>query len=69
MRWAETCGVCDNSLFWWKSKVGGYQVCMRCAPTPFQALELLARRGHPGLITRVQSWWAPVSMVTGAVKL
>jgi hypothetical protein len=56
MSWADTCGVCGNDLFWWRSKVGNYLVCMRCAPDPVQALELLARRGPPGLIRRVQAW-------------
>jgi hypothetical protein len=54
MSWAETCH-CGNNLFWWRSKTG-YLVCMRCAPHPYTALEVLARRGKPGLVRVVQSW-------------
>jgi hypothetical protein len=33
-----------------------YKVCARCAADPCQALEILARRGRPGLVREVQSW-------------
>jgi hypothetical protein len=52
---AETCGVCDNQVFWWRSR-SGYQICMACSPDPWAALEVLARRGKPGLIQHVQAW-------------
>ena len=54
MSWVETCH-CGNDVLWWRSKTG-YQVCMRCTPDVFQALEVLARRGRPGLVREVQSW-------------
>jgi hypothetical protein len=54
MSLAETCGVCGNDRFWWRSK-SGYQVCMRCARDAFAALELLARR-RPGAVPQVQRW-------------
>jgi hypothetical protein len=51
----ETCGLCGNQLFWWRSR-SGYQVCMTCHPDPLAALEILARRGKPGLVQHVQAW-------------
>jgi hypothetical protein len=51
----ETCSVCGNQRFWWRSR-SGYLVCMRCHPDPFDALETLARRGKPGLVQQVQAW-------------
>jgi hypothetical protein len=56
MSYAETCSVCLNQTRWWRSKTG-YQVCAVCSVTPFEALEILARRGPPGLIKTVQGWW------------
>ena len=56
MSWVETCSVCGNDLYWWRSRCFDYRVCMRCSADPLQALEVLARRGPPGLIKRVQSW-------------
>jgi len=53
--WAETCGVCGNTLLWWRSK-SGYRVCMICARDPMAALEVLARRASPAAVTRVQTW-------------
>jgi hypothetical protein len=53
----DTCSVCGNSLFWWRSRTG-YRVCMRCGRDPFEALEVLARRGRPGLVKQVQGWWS-----------
>jgi hypothetical protein len=51
----DTCGVCGNQLFWWRSR-SGYRVCMACHPDPLAALEILARRGQPGMVQRVQAW-------------
>jgi uncharacterized Zn finger protein (UPF0148 family) len=51
----DTCSMCGNQLFWWRSKTG-YRVCMVCDPDPLAALETLARRGTPGLVRRVQAW-------------
>jgi hypothetical protein len=56
MAWEETCSRCENTLLWWRSRTG-YRVCMVCGPDPFTALEILARRGMPGLVQRVQGWW------------
>jgi hypothetical protein len=50
----ETCH-CGNRLLWWRSR-SGYRVCMTCCPDPLRALEILARRGRPGLVQQVQSW-------------
>jgi hypothetical protein len=55
MSWDDVCGVCGNDQFWWTSK-SGYKVCMRCCPDPYSALEVLARRGKPGLVKVVQGW-------------
>jgi hypothetical protein len=52
---AEACGVCGNTLFWWRSR-SGYLVCMRCCPDPWGALETLGRR-VPGGATQVHGWW------------
>ncbi len=35
----------------------GYRVCMQCHPDPCTALEILARRGKPGMVQEVQAWW------------
>jgi hypothetical protein len=51
----DTCGRCGNSLFWWRSR-SGYRVCMHCCPDPLDALEVLARRGMPGLAQEVRAW-------------
>jgi hypothetical protein len=51
----DTCGVCGNQLFWWRSR-SGYRVCMTCHPDPLAALEILARRGRPGMVQQVQAW-------------
>lgn len=51
----DTCGLCGNQLFWWRSR-SGYRVCMKCNADPFDALETLARRGQPGLVQQVQLW-------------
>jgi hypothetical protein len=59
--YAETCGVCDNQIFWWRSR-SGYQVCMVCDRDPFQALETLARRGAAGTVARVRTWWGPLNL-------
>jgi hypothetical protein len=58
MAWDETCGRCGNSLLWWRSR-SGYRVCMVCCRDPFEALEVLARRGPPGTVERVRRWWEP----------
>ena len=55
MSWEDTCGVCGNTLFWWRSK-SGVRVCMVCNEDPLLALETLARYGRPGLVQEVQSW-------------
>jgi hypothetical protein len=54
--WDDTCSVCGNQLMWWRSR-SGYRVCMPCNPDPLAALEILARRGKPGLVQQVQAWW------------
>jgi hypothetical protein len=55
MSWEETCGVCGNTGRWWRSR-SNYMICMICHPDPCQGLEVLARRGAPGLVKRVQGW-------------
>jgi hypothetical protein len=56
MTWDETCSWCENTGRWWPSR-SGYRVCQVCCPTPDIALEVLARRGAPGWVQRVQGWW------------
>jgi hypothetical protein len=56
MTWEETCGRCGNTSRWWPSR-SGYKVCRLCHPDPLMALEILARRGTPGLVQCVQRWW------------
>jgi hypothetical protein len=65
MGWEDVCGICDNdnAALWWRSRLG-YKVCRRCAATPLDALELLARRGRPGLVSEVQAWGLQGPMLT-----
>jgi hypothetical protein len=52
--WDNACSCCGHDVLWWRSRSGD-QVCVRCAADPLAALEILARRGRPGLVKEVQS--------------
>jgi hypothetical protein len=65
MNWGDSCSICQNDALWWTSKQG-YKVCMVCSPNPLAALVILARRGYPGLVEKVESWQQerPISQTT-----
>jgi hypothetical protein len=52
--WPDTCS-CGSTRFWLSRS--GYKICFDCCPDPFSGLTVLARRGGPSAVPRVEGWW------------